>query len=239
MHYLLSKESNPQNAFTIASFVTTPMLDKIAHKYNSTLFRTYTGFKWIGNLIDEMKIKEPNKKFIFGCEESHGYLIGDGTRDKDAFSAIKGFCDLMLTLKENKITIEKYLQEMYKEFGYYEEFTITKTLKGAEGEYLREKLMSKFRNEEQKEFAGIKVVKKLDYETLKETDINGNVNKIEDYKYPTNAIKLLLENEIVITVRPSGTEPKIKFYVSIYSRYEQKNNIFDIINSINMEIEKY
>ncbi|QMU99574.1 phospho-sugar mutase [Borrelia sp. A-FGy1] len=238
-NYLLSKESNPKNTFIVASFVTTPMLDKIVYKYNSTLFRTYTGFKWIGNLIDEMKIKEPNKKFIFGCEESHGYLIGDVTRDKDAFSAIKGCCELMLTLKENKMTMEQYLQEMYKEFGYYEEFSITKNFKGFQGEPLREKLMSKLRNEKQKEFAGIKVIKKLDYQKLKEIDINGNVNEILDYKYPTNAIKLLLDNETTITVRPSGTEPKIKFYVSIHSRYEQKNNIFDIINNINMEIEKY
>ena len=239
MNHLLSKESSPQNTFTIASFVTTPMLDKIAKKYNSTLFRTYTGFKWIGSLINEMKIKEPNKKFIFGCEESHGYLIGDGARDKDAFSAIKGFCDLMLTLKENKSTIEEYLQEMYKEFGYYEEITITKTLKGAEGAALREKLMAKFRNEEQKVFAGVRVIKKLDYATLTEKDTNGNISEISDYKYPTNAIKFLLENQIVVTVRPSGTEPKIKFYVSIYSRDKQKNDIFGIIENVNMEIEKY
>ncbi|WKC58369.1 phospho-sugar mutase [Borrelia sp. P9F1] len=239
MNYLLSKENNPQNTFTIASFVTTPMLDKIAKKYNSTLFRTYTGFKWIGNLINEMKIKEPNKKFIFGCEESHGYLIGDGARDKDAFSAIKGCCDLVLTLKENKSTIEEYLQEMYKEFGYYEEITITKTLKGATGAHLRENLMARFRSEEQKMFAGIKVIKKLDYATLIEKDINGNIRAISDYKYPTNAIKFLLENEIVVTVRPSGTEPKIKFYVSIHSRDGQKNSIFDIISRVNMEIEEY
>ncbi|UER67978.1 phospho-sugar mutase [Borrelia sp. BU AG58] len=239
MNYLLSKESNPQYTFTIASFVTTPMLDKIVQKYNSTLFRTYTGFKWIGNLVNEMTIKEPNKKFIFGCEESHGYLIGNGARDKDAFSAIKGFCDLMLTLKEKKITIEGYLQEMYEEFGYYEEVTITKTLKGAEGACLREKLMARLRNEEQKIFAGIKVIKKLDYKTLKEKDTKGNINEISDYKHPTNAIRFLLENEIAITVRPSGTEPKIKFYISIHSRYKQKGNISGIISSINMEIEEY
>ncbi|WP_445436206.1 phospho-sugar mutase [Candidatus Borreliella tachyglossi] len=239
MNYLLSREDNPQNTFSIASFVTTPMLDKIAAKYNSTLLRTYTGFKWIGHLIDEMKIKEPNKKFILGCEESHGYLVGDGARDKDAYSAMKGICDLMLTLKENNITIGKYLQEMYQEFGYYEEFTINKSFQGANGELLREALMSKFRHEKQKEFAGIKVVKKLDYQTLTKTDINGNVEKIKEYKYTTNTIKFLLENEINITIRPSGTEPKIKFYVSIYSIYEQKNNIFDIINNIKMEIDKH
>ncbi|MBW6186800.1 hypothetical protein KZ870_36685, partial [Pseudomonas aeruginosa] len=98
MNYLLSREDDPKNVFVIASFVTTPMLDKIAKKYNSTLFRTYTGFKWIGHLIDEIQKKEPNKKFILGCEESHGYLIGNATRDKDAFSAIKGVCYLMFQL---------------------------------------------------------------------------------------------------------------------------------------------
>ncbi|AHH03858.1 Phosphoglucomutase [Borrelia nietonii YOR] len=222
MHYLLSREENPNNVFTIASFVTTPMLDKIAQKYNSTLFRTYTGFKWIGHLIDEIKIKEPNKKFIFGCEESHGYLIGTGTRDKDAFSAIKGFCDLMFTLKKTQITIGTYLQEMYKELGYYEDFIINKSFQGNNGDFLRKELISKFRNEVKKEFAGINIIKKLDYKTLKETDINGNVHKIKGYKHTTNAIKFLLENEIEITIRPSGTESKIKFYVSIYSSYEKK-----------------
>ncbi|AHH12872.1 Phosphoglucomutase [Borrelia hermsii YBT] len=222
MHYLLSIEENPNNVFTIASFVTTPMLDKISQKYNSTLFRTYTGFKWIGHLIDEMKTKEPNKKFIFGCEESHGYLIGTGTRDKDAFSAIKGFCDLMLTLKKNQITIGTYLQEMYKELGYYEDFIINKSFQESNGDFLKEDLISKFRNEVKKKFAGINIIKKLDYKTLKETDINGNVHKIKEYKHTTNAIKFLLENGIEITIRPSGTESKIKFYVSIYSRYEKK-----------------
>ncbi|AHH11039.1 phospho-sugar mutase [Borrelia coriaceae] len=239
MNHLLSKEKDPKNVFTIASFVTTPMLDKIAQKYKSTLFRTYTGFKWIGHLIDEITIKEPNKKFIFGCEESHGYLIGTGTRDKDAFSAIKGFCDLMFTLKKNQITIGKYLQKIYKELGYYEDFIINKSLQGSNENFLREKLISKFRNEVKKEFAGIKIIKKLDYKTLKETDINGNVYEITEYKHTTNAIKFLLENAIEITIRPSGTEAKIKFYVSIYSKYEDKNNIFDIINNIKMEIEKY
>ncbi|AMR75036.1 phospho-sugar mutase [Borrelia hermsii] len=239
MHYLLSIEENPNNVFTIASFVTTPMLDKISQKYNSTLFRTYTGFKWIGHLIDEMKTKEPNKKFIFGCEESHGYLIGTGTRDKDAFSAIKGFCDLMFTLKKNQITIGTYLQEMYKELGYYEDFIINKSFQESNGDFLKEDLISKFRNEVKKKFAGINIIKKLDYKTLKETDINGNVHKIKEYKHTTNAIKFLLENGIEITIRPSGTESKIKFYVSIYSRYEKKNNIFDIMNNIKMEIEKY
>ncbi|WP_281860640.1 phospho-sugar mutase [Candidatus Borrelia fainii] len=239
MNYLLSREKNPKNVFVIASFTTTPMLNKIAKKYNSTLYRTYTGFKWIGHLIDEIKTKEPNQKFIFGCEESYGYLIGTGTRDKDAFSAIKGFCDLMLTLKKNQITIGKYLQEMYKEFGYYEDFIINKSFQGSNGEFLREELMSKFRNEIKKNFAGINIIKKLDFKQLTETDMNGNVYKITKYKHTTNAIKFLLENEIKIIIRPSGTESKIKFYVSIYSRYEQKNNIFDIINSIKMEIEKY
>ncbi|WP_024655083.1 phospho-sugar mutase [Borrelia hispanica] len=239
MHYLLSRENNPKNTFIIASFVTTPMLDKIAQKYNTTLYRTYTGFKWIGNLIDKIQKKEPNKKFIFGCEESYGYLIGTGTRDKDAFSAIKGFCDLMFTLKKNQITINQYLQTMYKEFGYYEDFTINKIFKETNGDFLREKLMLQFRNDITKEFAGLIIIKKLDYTTLKETDMNGNIHPIKDYTHTTNAIKFLLENKIEITIRPSGTEAKIKFYISIHSRYEQKNNIFDIMNKIKMEIEKY
>ncbi|ACH95056.1 phospho-sugar mutase [Borrelia recurrentis] len=239
MHYLLSRENNPKNTFIIASFVTTPMLDKIAQKYNTTLYRTYTGFKWIGNLIDKIQKKEPNKKFIFGCEESHGYLIGTGTRDKDAFSAIKGFCDLMLTLKKNQITINQYLQTMYKEFGYYEDFTINKIFKETNGDFLREKLMLQFRNNITKKFAGLFIIKKLDYKTLKEIDMHGNVYTIKGYTHTTNAIKFLLENKIEITIRPSGTEAKIKFYISIYSRYEQKNSIFDIMNKIKMEIEKY
>ncbi|WP_024653217.1 phospho-sugar mutase [Borrelia persica] len=239
MDYLLSRENNPKGVFTIASFVTTPMLDKIAQKYNSTLYRTYTGFKWIGNLIDKIQTKEPNKKFIFGCEESHGYLIGTGTRDKDAFSAIKGFCDLTLTLKKNQTTIGQYLQTMYRKLGYYEDFIINKTFKKTNGEFLREKLISKFRNDITKEFASLRIIKKLDYKTLKETDTNGNIYPIKEYTHTTNAIKFLLEKNTEITIRPSGTESKIKFYISIYSKYEQKNNIFDIINKIKMEIEKY
>ncbi len=130
MNYILSKEKNPKNTFVISSFVTTPMLEKIAKKYGSQIFRTYTGFKWIGSLINEMEKNEPNKKFAFACEESHGYLIGRKVRDKDAFSAIKGICSLALDLKAKQQTIKDYLEKIYKEFGYYEEFNIEKTLRG-------------------------------------------------------------------------------------------------------------
>ncbi|ETZ19058.1 Phosphoglucomutase [Borrelia duttonii CR2A] len=128
---------------------------------------------------------------------------------------------------------------MYKEFGYYEDFTINKTFKETNGDFLREKLMLQFRNNITKEFAGLFIIKKLDYKTLKEIDMHGNIYTIKGYTHTTNAIKFLLENKIEITIRPSGTEAKIKFYISIYSRYEQKNSIFDIMNKIKMEIEKY
>ncbi|MCD2332598.1 phospho-sugar mutase [Borreliella americana] len=239
MHYILSKEINPKNTFVISSFVTTPMLEKIARKYDSQIFRTYTGFKWIGNLINEMEKNEPNKKFAFACEESHGYLIGREVRDKDAFSAIKGICSLMLELKAKHKTIKDYLEKIYKEFGYYEEFNIEKNFKGVNGEIQREKLMLKLRKEQKVQFAGFKIIEKLDYQTLKKINFKNEISEIKEYKYPTNTIKFILENEIIIIVRPSGTEPKIKFYISVKLEYKEKHKIFGIINAIKMEINKY
>ncbi|WP_151060473.1 phospho-sugar mutase [Borreliella turdi] len=239
MNYILSKEINPKNTFVISSFVTTQMLEKIAKKYGSQIFRTYTGFKWIGNLIDEMEKNEPNKKFAFACEESHGYLIGRKVRDKDAFSAIKGICSLVLDLKAKQQTIKNYLEKIYKEFGYYEEFNIEKNFEGVNGEIQREELMSKLRKEQKMQFAGIKIIEKLDYKTLKKINFKKEISEIEEYRYPINAIKFILENEIVITIRPSGTEPKIKFYISVKLEYKEKHKIFDIINAIKMEIKKY
>ncbi|MCD2394555.1 phospho-sugar mutase, partial [Borreliella burgdorferi] len=184
MNYILSKEKNPKNTFVISSFVTTPMLEKIAKKYGSQIFRTYTGFKWIGSLINEMEKNEPNKKFAFACEESHGYLIGRKVRDKDAFSAIKGICSLALDLKAKQQTIKDYLEKIYKEFGYYEEFNIEKNFEGANGEIQREKLMLKLRKEQKVQFAGIKIIEKLDYKTLKKINFKNEISEIKEYKYP-------------------------------------------------------
>ncbi len=97
--------------------------------------------------------------------------------------------------------------------------------------------MSKLRKEQKMQFAGIKIIEKLDYQALKKINFKKEISEIKEYKYPTNAIKFILENEIVITVRPSGTEPKIKFYISVKLEYKEKHKIFDIINAIKMEIK--
>ncbi len=236
MSYILSKEINPKNTFVISSFVTTQMLEKIAKKYGSQIFRTYTGFKWIGSLIDEME-KMNRIKICFCMRRESRISNRKKVRDKDAFSAIKGICSLALDLKAKQQTIKNYLENIYKEFGYYEELNIEKNFEGANGEIQREALMSKLRKEQKIQFAGIKIIEKLDYKTLKKINFKKEISEIKEYKYPINAIKFILENEIVITVRPSGTEPKIKFYISVKLEYKEKHKIFGIINAIKMEIK--
>ncbi len=225
-YYILSqlKEKNklPENGMLVKTIVTTDLLSDIAKDFNVEVIETLTGFKYIG---EQIKIQEELKKegkeykeYIFGGEESYGTLAGTFVRDKDAVIASSLFSEMNAYLKYKNIPILSYLDEIYKKYGYYKEALKSITMKGADGHKKIENIMKTFREHTPDKIGEYKVIKVGDI--LKGELFNKETNQIEKkYDLPTsNVIILFLENNIKITMRPSGTEPKIKFYFAISNK---------------------
>jgi len=244
-YYIFSqlKEKNklPENALLVNTIVTTDLLLKIAHSFNVSTFSTLTGFKYIG---EQIKINEELKKqgkeykqYIFGGEESYGMLAGDFVRDKDAVISASLFCEMAAFLKYHNKIVPEYLDEIYKKYGYFKEALHSITLKGKEGMEKIKKIMESFRDAPPKEIIGLKLLKIGDL--LKGTIVDINTNKIE-YNYPlpkSNVLVLFFEKNVKITMRPSGTEPKIKFYFACNNQNaknldETKKEVSERLNKV-------
>lgn len=223
-YYLLSElKSNdklPKNGFIIKTIVTTDLMKKIADDFNIELVEVLTGFKYIG---EQLKIQEnlknankPYKEYIFGGEESYGLLGGTFVRDKDAVIASTLFAEMAAVLKYKNKTVLDYLDEIYIKYGYFKETLKSLTLKGIDGIEKIKKIMETFRNNPPIEIANLKLLKIGDIK--KETLLNLQTNQVElKYHLPVSDVLILfLEDNIKITMRPSGTEPKIKFYFGVH-----------------------
>ena len=224
MTYFLLKrqEENGQinNRQAIAStIVSSPIIRKVAHHFGVHLFETLTGFKWIADAIK----KNPSLEFIGGGEESYGYMVGSQVRDKDAITASLLICEIGTWCANNKKTIFGLMQACYQTFGLYQERLIALTKKGAEGSEEIVAMMRAYRENPPEAIAGFKVLAIADYKTGIETNrINGHTTKL---KLPQSDVLIFkLENDGQIALRPSGTEPKIKFYLSINKPYEAALN---------------
>lgn len=199
------------NDMVIKTIVTTDLIDKIAEKNNVTCYNTLTGFKWISALILQ---KEGKEKYVIGGEESFGLMIGDQIRDKDAVSAVAIICEMAAVEKEKGRSLFDKLLELYKQYGFYYEELISITKKGMNGAKEIAAMMQEYRDHPPKEIAGSKVARLLDYQTLESRDlISGTTDKLDFPK--SNVLQFILENGDKISARPSGTEPKIKFYFSV------------------------
>ncbi|OAA84744.1 phospho-sugar mutase [Clostridium ljungdahlii] len=243
-HYILSslKETDklPQNGVVVKTIVTTEMAQDIAKEYGVELVNVLTGFKYIGEKIKEFKSKG-NKDYIFGFEESYGYLAGDFVRDKDAVIASTLICEMTLYYKMKGISLYEALLELYKKYGFYKEKLISVELKGREGHEKIENILQYMRHSMKRTLGDAKIVKKLDYKLSVEKDlININESKIDLPK--SNVLKFIMEDKSWFVVRPSGTEPKIKIYLSIIGNSlkdaEEKMNVFEkrvmkIIDDVN------
>lgn len=211
-HYILTsleeKKELPSNGVIIKTIVTTDMVKPIGEEFGIEILEVLTGFKYIGELIEELKIKE----FIFGFEESYGYLCGDFVRDKDGIIGAMLVCEMALYYKTKGISLYEALTKLYEEYGYYKEELISLEFNGIEGVNKINNIMNSFRKD----------ITRID---------NHNVKEIEDYKLgfaktlennniknislpKSNVIKFILEDNSWIVIRPSGTEPKIKIYIS-------------------------
>ena len=199
------------NDFIVKTIVTTEVIKKIADKNHIEMRDCYTGFKWIAN---EIRKSEGKQQYIGGGEESYGFMAQDFVRDKDAVSACSLLAEICAYAKDQGKTLYELLMDIYLEYGFSKEFTINVVKPGKSGADEIKAMMENFRSNPPKEIAGSKVVVAKDYKTLKQTDGNGVVTKL-DMPETSNVLQWFCEDGTKVSVRPSGTEPKIKFYLEV------------------------
>jgi len=216
-NYILSSlnEANqlPKNGVVIKTIVTTDMVKEIARKYNVEVLDVLTGFKYIGETIKEFE-ELGEKDFIFGFEESFGYLAGDFVRDKDAIIAAMLICEMTLYYKNKGVSLYNALMDIYDEFGYYIEDLVSVEMKGKNGAEKISSIIEYLRYSTPDIIGHNKLINKTDYRTGMEIDLVKNEKLI--IKLPkSNVLKFVLEDDSWFVVRPSGTEPKMKIYLSV------------------------
>lgn len=208
------------NDMVVKTIVTTDMIDVFAAKNGVACYNVLTGFKWIAELIKE---KEGKENYIIGGEESYGLLIGSYLRDKDAISAVAILCEMAAYEKSKGRTLFQKLLQLYVEYGFYKEHLISITKKGRDGQQQIANMMDRFRNNPPTTLAGSKVEELLDYEKRVKTNLLTNAQSpIELPK--SNVLQFLTEDGSKISARPSGTEPKIKFYFSVNAQLDTAEN---------------
>ena len=198
----------PENAALAKSIVSTELVTKIAESYGAKMFNVLTGFKFIAEKIQEFEEKH-NHTYMFGFEESFGYLIKPFVRDKDAVQAVLIVAEIAAYYRSRGLTLADGIEEIYKEYGYFAEKTISVTLSGVDGAAEVKKIMDKFRDNAPVQFNSTDVIKTEDFLAQTATSAAG-VEKLTTP--PSNVLKYTLADDSWIAVRPSGTEPKIKFY---------------------------
>ena len=201
----------PENAALAKSIVSTELVTKIAESYGATMFNVLTGFKFIAEKIQEFEEKH-NHTYMFGFEESFGYLIKPFVRDKDAIQAVLIVAEIAAYYRSRGMTLADGIDEIYKEYGYYAEKTISVTLSGVDGAAQIKAIMDKFRDNAPTQFNKTDIVLLEDFEKQTATSKDGSVTQLTTP--PSNVLKYLLADDSWFAVRPSGTEPKIKFYIA-------------------------
>ncbi|SUW08997.1 phosphomannomutase [Brachyspira pilosicoli] len=209
-YYLITNKKNVKAPYIVKTIVTTELARAIADANNIKLYDVLTGFKWIADIIERTK----EGTYLFGFEESFGYCINSNVRDKDGVSSCLMLAEVLAYCKDNNMTLADYLESIYEKYGYFYEETISITKKGADGAKAIADLMTYYRNNLPKEISGVEVVSISDYEKKEVYDNSGK--KISDIALPkSNVLQYILADKTKITVRPSGTEPKIKFYFEV------------------------
>ena len=207
--FVLEQTQDRKNSFIASTVVSTPLMSKLAAAYGVECKLGLTGFKWIGKMIQDF----PNEKFLCGGEESYGFLYGKNVRDKDAISAALLACDLQAHLNNTGSSIEQYLIDTYRRYGFYHEELISITKKGKQGAEEITALMVNLRNNPPKSLGGIAVASLADFEQAKSVTADGITTPLDFPK--ANVLRFTLVDGSTIAVRPSGTEPKIKYYFSV------------------------
>lgn len=222
------------NDMVIKTIVTTDMIDEIAKQNQISCYNVLTGFKWIAELIRE---KEGQENYVIGGEESYGLMVGDKLRDKDAISAVAFLCEMAAYEKDKGNSLYDKLIELYIRYGFYKEHLISITKKGMDGQQQIAAMMEQFRQAPPASLNGSKVVSLLDYEKQQATNlVTGVVRPITLPK--SNVLQFILEDGSKISARPSGTEPKIKFYFSVNEKLDKKEDFKKVEEKLDNKIKK-
>ena len=223
--YILEAHKNagtlPENAALCKSIVSTDLVTKIAESYGATMFNVLTGFKFIAEKIQEFEEKH-NHTYMMGFEESFGYLIKPFVRDKDAIQAVLVVAELAAYYRSRGLTLADGIEEIYKEYGYYAEKTISVTLSGVDGAEQIKAIMAKFRNNAPKEWNATAITVVEDFKAQTATAADGTITNLTTP--PSDVLKYTLADGSWIAVRPSGTEPKIKFYIAVVGETNEESH---------------
>jgi phosphoglucomutase len=233
MYFILKNLKDKRDSYVAKTIVTSELVDEMAARLGVECYNTLTGFKYIAELMGKL---EGVKRFIAAGEESYGYMVGDFVRDKDAVSACAFFAAMAASATDEGKSMYDWLIDMYVEFGYYKETLLNITKKGQQGEQEIKSMMEKFRNNPPVEIIGSKVERILDYQTLKQKNLlTGEMSALN---FPiSDVLQVYLEDGSKVSVRPSGTEPKIKFYMSVRSPLESRNEFADVTLQLDKKIK--
>ena len=230
MYFIMKNLRDKKDAYIAKTIVTTELVDTMAKRLDIACYNTLTGFKYIAELMGKL---EGKKKFIAAGEESYGYMAGDFVRDKDAVSACAFFAAMAASATDEGKSMYDWLIDMYVEFGFYKESLLNLVKKGQQGEQEIKAMMEKFRSNPPAQIIGSRVVRLLDYKTLKEKDLlTGRESSLDFPK--SDVLQFLLEDGSKVSVRPSGTEPKIKFYISVNAPLKSR----EVFDQVNQELDR-
>lgn len=233
LDYLLKKNINHKNSFIASTVVSTPMIEKIAKLNNVEIMLSLTGFKWIGKMINDF----PEKDFVAGGEESYGFLFGDFVRDKDAIASSLLICEILNEVKEKNKSFLNQLIDCYIKYGFYKEKLVTKKLTGLDGRKKINSIIDNIRKKPPKKIGNSNVLIVEDY--LLGKKFNFKTKKSEKIKLPqSNLIILKCEDKTSVCLRPSGTEPKIKYYFSVSASLKSAKNYIKVNNDLELKLNE-
>lgn len=221
--------------YTVRTIVTSELTQTISEKNGVEMFECFTGFKWVATVMRKL---EGKRKYIGGGEESYGFLAVDFIRDKDSVSAAALFAEIAAWCKDNGRTIYQMLQDIYVEYGFSKEKGISVVKKGITGAQEIQAMMDKFRNNPLKEIAGSKVITVKDYIPLESKNtVTGEVSKM-DMPTTSNVLQYFTEDKTKVSIRPSGTEPKIKFYIEVHGKLASRADFAAVNEETDKKIEQ-
>ena len=220
--------------FMVKTIVTSELIKDVCNKFNIEMFDCYTGFKWIASVIRE---QEGKRKFIGGGEESYGYMPADFVRDKDAVASCALMAELTAWAKDNGKTLFELLQDIYVEFGFSKEKGVSIVKKGKEGADEIQQMMKKFRVNPPKEIAGSPVIVIKDYQFLQQNNLLTGDRTELDFPESSNVLQFFTEDGTKVSVRPSGTEPKIKFYIEVRAKMNSRSDYDEAETSVLRKID--
>jgi phosphoglucomutase len=233
MWFIMKNQSSTKNTYIAKTIVTSELVDTIAEHYDIECYNTLTGFKYIAELMGQLDGK---KKFVAAGEESYGYMVGDFVRDKDAVSACAFFAAMAAVVREEGLSMYQMLIDMYHQFGFYKEGLVNLVRKGAEGEQQIKNMMKGFRTNPPLTIAGQKIVRVLDYQAgIEKNLLQGSTKPLSLPK--SDVLQFYTWENSKISVRPSGTEPKIKFYISVNTKLNKVENYRAVDKQLEAKIQ--